>query len=98
MVTRDLRDPRLVGAIVVRVEMSDDLRNARIYVRRLEGADETAVAAMLEGLKRASVMLRREVSKRVGLRVAPELRFYFDEGQDATTRIEELLEEVKRGK
>lgn len=98
ILTRELRDPRAVGAIVTRVEMSDDLKNARVYVRRLEGGEGEVLDAMLEGLKRASVMLRREASKRVGLRYAPELRFYFDEGQDARTRIEELLEEVKREK
>jgi len=48
--------------------------------------------------ERAEAYLRRAVTKRVGLRFAPELRFFYDEGQDAVTRIEELLEEVKRGK
>ena len=39
-------------------------------------------------------MLRREVTHRLALRYAPEVRFEYDEGVDATTRIEELLDEI----
>jgi ribosome-binding factor A len=52
----------------------------------------------VKALGGAGAKLRREVTQRVGLRSAPELKFFFDSGQDAITRIEELLEEVKRGK
>jgi ribosome-binding factor A len=95
LLTREVRDPGARGVIVSRVEATDDLKTARVYVRTLEGNPPTEA---LGALKRASPMLRREVTKRVGLRFAPELRFFYDEGQDAVTRIEELLEEVKRGK
>src|SRR5262245_28887495 len=91
MLTRDVRDPRLAGVTVSRVEMTDDLRHARVFVRLLEGGEKKDEA--LEGLARAAGMLRREVTKRVGLRYAPELAFRYDEGQDKVTRIEELLAE-----
>jgi ribosome-binding factor A len=93
LLTREVRDPRVHGVIVSRVEMTDDLKMARVYVRMLEGGDATTA---LKGLERTAVMLRREVTKKVGLRYAPELRFYYDDGLDKTTRIEELLEEVRR--
>jgi ribosome-binding factor A len=41
-------------------------------------------------------MLRREVTNRVKMRYAPELRFFYDDRLDKVTRIEELLEEVKK--
>ncbi len=93
IVTSDLRDPRAAGAIVTRVEMTDDLKLARVYIRTLDGKGGEGV---IEGLTRASSMLRREVTNRVKLRYAPELRFYYDDRLDAVTRIEELLEEVKK--
>jgi ribosome-binding factor A len=40
-------------------------------------------------------MLRKTISGRLGLRVTPELTFYYDEGVDDLTRIEMLLEEVR---
>jgi ribosome-binding factor A len=95
LLTREVRDPGAAGAIVSRVEVTDDLKTARIYVRTLEAK---AVEDTLAALKRASPMLRRQVTTRVGLRFAPELKFFYDDRQDAVNRIEELLEEVKRDK
>ena len=40
-------------------------------------------------------MLRREVTRRLGLRHAPELRFQYDEGQDDSVRVEQLLAEIE---
>jgi ribosome-binding factor A len=92
MLTSEVRDPRLAGVVVTRVALSDDLKNAKVHVRTLTGEnkDET-----LAGLARASGMLRREVTQRVKLRYAPELRFHWDEGQDKLARIERLLAEVR---
>jgi len=52
--------------------------------------------AALQGLARATGMLRREATRALKLRVAPELRFFFDEGEDARERIERVLDEIKR--
>src|ERR1700722_19099932 len=83
MLTREVRDPGAAGTIVSRVEMTDDLKTARVYVRTLEGK---GTAETLAALKRANPMLRRQVTTRVGLRFAPELRFFYDERLDAVTR------------
>jgi len=98
MLTREVRDPGAAGAIVSRVEMTDDLKTVRVYVRTLEGKVGKEVEEVLTALKRASSMLRRQVTTRVGLRFAPELRFFYDDRLDKVNRIEELLEEVKREK
>ena len=95
LLTREVRDPGAAGAIVSRVEVTDDLKIARVYVRTLEGKGQDEV---LVALKRASSMLRKQVTTRLGLRFAPELRFFYDDRQDAVNRIEALLEEVKKGK
>ncbi len=99
LLSRQVRDPRTRGAVVSRVIVTDDLRAAKIYVRRLEGADdEEERTTLLKGLTSAAGMLRREIAQRLELRFAPELKFFYDEGQDKTQRIEELLEEVRREK
>jgi ribosome-binding factor A len=92
----EVRDPGAAGAIVTRVEMSSDLKTARVYVRLLEGGDDPARrTTVVEALGRASGMLRREVTQRLQLRYAPQLRFAYDEGQDRTTRVEEILAEIE---
>jgi ribosome-binding factor A len=92
---RTLRDPRLDGVLVSRVEMTDDLQSARVYVRRAQGGDEQAVKAALKALGAAAGRLRKAVSQALGLRYAPELRFFYDTSLDAVSRVEELLREVK---
>jgi ribosome-binding factor A len=92
---RDLGDPRLALAVVIRVEMPDDLSLARVMVRLASGGqDEAAQKRLLAGLHAASGLLRKLVGQNVGLRRAPELRFHYDAGQDASTRVEELLAEI----
>jgi ribosome-binding factor A len=97
LLSREVKDPRIKHVLISRVEMPDDLKGARVYVRLLENGDdlERRKEALL-GLGKAASMIRREVAKRMSLRFAPELRFYYDEGQDKAERIEQLLEEVKR--
>jgi ribosome-binding factor A len=90
-----VKDPGARGVIVSGVQVSDDLRHANVYVRLVTGGDDDGERKRaLAGLTRASGVLRREVAERAGLRFAPELRFHYDEGQDARDRIDELLREV----
>lgn len=95
LLAEDVKDPGAAGAIVTRVEVTNDLRSARVFVRLLEGGDDEASRCkVLAALGRASGMLRSEVTHRLSLRHAPELRFVYDEGLDHTTRVEELLAEI----
>jgi ribosome-binding factor A len=96
LLSDEVKDPGAAGAIVTRVEMAKDLKSGRVHVRLLEGGDDPERRkAVVEALGRAAGMLRREVAQRLSLRYAPQLRFFFDEGQDATTRVEELLAEIE---
>ncbi len=100
LIGRDLADPRLEGLVVANAWMSSDLRLAKVFFRIAttdEGeALEHKKRDALVALDRASGRLRKAVTTALGLRVAPELSFVYDEGQDARSRIEQLLEEVKR--
>ena len=96
LLAREVKDPRAELVTITRVVMTADLRSAQVFFRLLKEGDVAEKRSeALKGLARASGLLRREVSRRAGLRYAPELRFAYDEGQDERTRIEVLLEEVK---
>jgi ribosome-binding factor A len=95
MLAHEVKDPGAAGTIVTRVELTNDLRSAKIHVRLLEGGDDPARrTSVLAALARATGMLRREVTQRLQLRSAPELRFVYDDGIDNTTRVEQLLAEI----
>lgn len=86
-------DPDLRRVTITDVEMPGDLRSARIYFSCLGTAAERELAEA--ALDRAAGYLRREVTRRCGLRYAPELTFRFDETLERGARIEELLAKVK---
>jgi ribosome-binding factor A len=97
LLARELSDPRLVHAMITEVSMPDDLQSARVKVRLAAGGDDTANRKrLLEGLRAAAGLIRKSVGKRLALRTAPEIRFEYDEGPDASARIEELLAEIKK--
>ncbi len=101
LVSRDLGDPRLEGLVIASVTMSGDLRLAKIFWRLalLEAPGVNLVERRKEAqtaLERASGRLKRAATARLMLRVAPELRFEYDAGQEKRDRIDQLLEEVRR--
>ncbi len=99
LLSTGVKDPRAAGAIVTRVEMSADLRGARVHVRLLEGGDdEGRRREVVDALRRAAGMLRREVAQRLRLRFAPELKFQYDDGADHVTNVERLLAEIEAEK
>ena len=91
MLTRgDVHDPVIETHLITvpEVRMSPDLRLATIYVMPLGGRDAKQV---LEALERNKRYMRGEISRRVNLKFAPEIRFRIDERFDEAERIEKLL-------
>jgi ribosome-binding factor A len=93
MIAGELKDPRIGFITVTRVEVTPDLRLARIHVGVL-GAEADRKKS-LEGLERSSGFLRREVGRRLRLKHSPELQFRYDAGLDATERVAQLLDESR---
>ena len=91
---RDVRDPRVGVPTVTRVEVTQDLWMARVFVR-VVGSDIERQEA-LAGLDAAAPFVRRSLG---GLRMrrVPEIRFSADETLEHASRIEELLREVMPG-
>lgn len=89
----ELKDPRVGFITVTRVEVSGDLRHAKIYVSVL--GPEKEQKDSLEGLKRATGFLRTELGKRIRLRHVPEITFLSDDSIDRGFRVLDLLNEVQ---
>jgi ribosome-binding factor A len=91
MLLTELHDPAFGFVTITGVEMSPDLRSARVYFSCL---DDAAYGRTEEGFARAAGFLRREVGKRCQLRYAPELRFIADHSLERGARVEKILREV----
>ncbi len=90
---RELSDPRLANVNVTRVEMSPDLRYARVYVAPQPTADESA--QMMQGLEHAAGFIRRRLAQALALRLAPEIRFELDHAIEKAERFLQVLAQVE---
>jgi len=89
---RDLHDPRLKKITITRVQMTDDLKLARIYFSII-GTDQEK-ADCQEGLSCAKGMIKKLIGERIYLRFVPDLEFRFDQGLEHSQRIEDLIKKI----
>ena len=88
----DLKDPRIQGVTVTRVEMTPDMRQARVYVSIM--GDETRQRLTLHGLQSAAGYLQSKVAQRIDTRYTPRIEFLVDEGVKKSLEIARILREV----
>lgn len=90
---RKIRDPRMAMMVTVtRVDVSEDLRYAKIYVSVLGGQEEKELAFRL--LRRARRFIRSQLAGCIDLRVAPEISFALDESAENYIRIDSVLKQI----
>ncbi len=94
IVRDEVKDPRLGFATVTQVEMTADLRKARIWVSFLGEEEERKQG--LEVLEKAVHHIRGELGKRVRLKFVPELEFHEDTTAEQGLRIEHIIKELKQ--
>ena len=93
MLLNDIKDPRIGFVTVTGVEMTGDLREAKIFVSVMGGEEQ--VKNSLDGLNSALGFVRREIGQRVRLRFTPEISFALDTSLDYGDHIQKLLLQVE---
>ena len=89
MLTRDLHDPLIGFVTITEVDVSPDLRHAKVFFSVLGDAEQ--VKASIKGLLRARKFINSRLAERVELRYIPHLRFLLDETAANAQRMQELL-------
>ncbi|HET9014119.1 MAG TPA: 30S ribosome-binding factor RbfA [Thermomicrobiaceae bacterium] len=93
IIHREMKDPRLGFASITRVELSPDLRYARVFVSVL-GSDEE-LEATLKALTGASGYIRRVLLPRMHVRHVPELTFRSDRSMEHAEQIARTLNQLR---
>lgn len=88
----DLKDPRIENVTVTFVEVSADMRLARVHVSVM--GDETRQKLSLAGLKNSSGYLQKKIGDRLDTRYTPRLEFVLDQGVKNALRVTEILRQV----
>jgi len=95
LLRRQVRDPRLNSLVsITQVDISPDMRHARVFVSVLGEAVEKD--QVLEGLGRATGFLRRELARNLNLRRIPELSFHRDDSMEQADRVLGLMGRLSR--
>lgn len=94
LVAAELTDPRLADAMVsvTDVQLSQDLRNARIYIEHVLPSEQSR--QVLEALRHSSSFLRRTIAEHLNLRVVPDLTFHIDSSGERARHVEQLLDDL----
>lgn len=94
LIQEELRDPRVGWITVSYVEVSPDLKQAKVYVTALEEGE--GVAKQLKTLNNAAGFLQHGLSQRVKLRTIPRLQFVYDYSIERGRRLSALIDEAVR--
>ena len=89
----ELKDPRLGFITVTRVELTQDLRYAKVFFSVLGKEEEYKKTK--EALDSALGFIRRLIAQRIRLRLVPEISFKEDRSAEYSIRIQEALNEIK---
>ena len=93
LVLRKLKDPRIGFLTITEVDVTPDLKLARVYYSVLGKEKDKADAA--RALENAAGFLQHEIAVRLKLRFTPKLSFHLDETIDESLKIDRILQDLK---
>jgi ribosome-binding factor A len=90
----ELDDPRVEMVTVTDVNVTDDLRDAKVYVL-IDGTEEEIEKA-LRALQNAATFVRQQVAMNLSMRFAPHLHFVRDTAEENASRVSSILSDLTR--
>ncbi len=91
LILAKIKDPRVQGVTITEVQLSADLKLARVYFSSL---NDGQVPAHQAGLAAAEGFIRRELRRELDLKYIPQLVFTYDTSFDHFARIDRLLKDL----
>ena len=78
---------------ITEVNVSPDLKNAKVYIMPLGGENKFEV---LDSLNKANGRIKKLISNNINLRQIPKLQFRIDETFEYARNIENILQKIKK--
>lgn len=92
IIDQDLKNTNITGLIsVIKVKVSPDLREARVYISLLNCKSKKNT---LDALNKSKGFIRSELAKRINMRYTPNITFKEDNSIEYGARIENILKEI----
>lgn len=94
VVIYNLRDERLGSVYFSDVEVSPDMRQAKIYF--YDNSSDLSQDELIECLTKASGQFKKNIAEAKIMRIIPDIRFYYDKSQDNLNKIESIFDKINR--
>lgn len=95
LLSRKVKDPRVKGTTLTGIQLSNDLRHAKIFFSVI--GDEEAIRNAQKGLESAKGFIKREVSVVMELRYTPEIVFKHDPSLRQGAHMEKVFQNLRSG-
>lgn len=92
----DLRDPRVRDVTVLGVEVTADMREAKVSVSVM--GNEAQQTLSLRGLQNSAGFLQSKIADKIETRYIPKLRFVLDQGVKNVATVGEILDRIRQEK
>ena len=92
LILREIKDPRIAFVSITSVDLTADLRHAKVLVSVL--GNERERKSSIAGLRSAAGYIRRELGQRLRLKYVPEIKIEYDNSIEEGTRILSLIDSV----
>tara|TARA_B100000214_G_scaffold2630_1_gene2019 strand:- start:191 stop:559 length:369 start_codon:yes stop_codon:yes gene_type:complete len=93
IIQNDINDQRIKDVIITDVEMSKDLKNARIFfvVFNIKVKRDEEIKLITKTINASKLFFKKQLSKNSNLRSVPNLRFIYDETESKAYELEQLI-------
>ena len=88
-----VKDPRVSGLTITEVEVTKDLRQAKVFVTSMLDED-VDIDATMAAVERASGFLRRSLAAELEMRHCPTLIFKYDNSISQGARMSALIDKA----
>ncbi len=92
IISRGLKDPRIGFVTITAVDVTSDLRYAKVYYTVIGSEKEKTDSGI--GIEKATPYIRRQLASKLTIRHTPELTFVYDESIEYGNRIDLILKDI----
>jgi ribosome-binding factor A len=96
VIYRKINDPRIKFITITKIQVSSDLKYAKIFVSTFNDNDEDRQKLALEGLEHATKFIRGEIGKDLKLRFIPEIIFKIDKNIEYQYKLQKIISEIHK--
>jgi len=93
IISKELNDPSMGLVSVTDVEVSPDLRTARVYFTVIGGKKNTE--KQINTVNHMGKFLRKKLAERVVLKYIPEIQLFYDETPKKAQKVEKILQRIR---